>query len=191
MVGWIILGTVVFLITALLFTRLHFHIVYKPPDILVSRRVGPFVKQLMPPKETRTKPSARRKKKLKQDEKKRGFSEYAEMLPQLIQLARAIRVDKLEADIVVGGEDPADTAIAFGYYNAAWHSLRPWLYHFSVQSERVNIGLDMDAEKTEASGQLKVSFRVVTLLRLVMKSSKARIIERNENAVGHQKVVQK
>ena len=81
------------------------------------------------------------------------------------RLRRAIRIDLLELDLVVGGEDPGNTALLYGGTNALLGMILPLFEHaFQVRKRRVSTAVDFDAETTRAAFRADVSLTLGQLI---------------------------
>ena len=96
----------------------------------VTARFGPVRVQLLPPKEKKPpkkeKPKKKETKKPAKEPWKPDFSTIWGSLPELWRILkkglrmtfRRIRISPMDFSAVIGGEDPADTAILYGKLNA-------------------------------------------------------------------------
>lgn len=85
--------------------------------------------------------------------------------PHVKRMFKKIRITKVYADITVGGDDAAKTAVSYGVHCAAVNGLIAFLDNtVTFKKEKINIRADFDLEKTDyyASGTIKL--RVSTLL---------------------------
>ena len=154
MVGWIILGVFVALLLLILFLPVGADIGFaKGPDVgceqaeyHLSAKAGALTIRLLPKDpEKEAKPKKEKKPKKKKEKKKTEDGEAAEEKPrkkleftfdELLDLLRAAlkgfkkfgrawKVDRFLLHLVVSGEDPYNTAMTYGYVNAALSSLAP------------------------------------------------------------------
>lgn len=66
------------------------------------------------------------------------------------RMRRAIRIDRLELSVCVGGSDPGDAALLYGGINTFLGMILPLFEHaFQVRKRRVATSVDFDAETTE------------------------------------------
>ena len=66
------------------------------------------------------------------------------------RMRRAIRIDRLELSVRVGGSDPGDTALLYGRINTFLGMILPLFEHaFQVRKRQVVTSVDFDAETTE------------------------------------------
>lgn len=93
-----------------------------------------------------------------------GALDYArELLPLALEAAgqfrKKLRVDHLELVLRAGAHDPADTAMVYGYANAALGGLwLPLTEAFHVKDGRARVELDFESEHTTlyASGAMSI-----------------------------------
>lgn len=86
------------------------------------------------------------------------------LIPPVKFLLRGIRIERLRLRVVVGGEEPDETAVRFGHWNAAvYGGLAAVRNLVKVRCEKVAIAVDFTAEETEvqAFGILKIRVWVV------------------------------
>lgn len=89
--------------------------------------------------------------------------------PHVKRIFKKIRFTKVYADIVVGGDDAAKTAVSYGAHCAAVNGLIAFLDNtVTFKKEKINIRADFDLEKTDyyLSGTIKL--RLSTLLHSVI-----------------------
>lgn len=89
--------------------------------------------------------------------------------PHVKRMFKKIRITKVYADITVGGDDAAKTAVSYGVHCAAVNGLIAFLDNtITFKKEKINIRADFDLEKTDyyVSGTIKL--RVSTLLHSVI-----------------------
>ena len=171
MIALYIVGGLVALIFLLLISRVGIHLVYRPERKLLRVRLGVFFKTIRLDEPRAVKP--KRRKKEEKPKRRRSFEEIMELARAALhaagRLAKAVKVHKMEADVIVGGDDPADAAISFGRLQIIWYSMAPLLRHCQITPAAVRFYLDFDAPKTTAQGELKLSVRVGALLGILLK----------------------
>ena len=177
MVGWIILGVIAALLLLILFLPVGVDLGYEEGEFHLSAKVSALLIQILPkkpeeegkPKKAK-KPKKEKKKKEKSEEETAGeekpkrklsFSrdELLELVKTLLKgigkFGRAWKVDRFLLHYVAAGSDPYDTAMTYGYVNAALSSLAPlcrkrfavrdcsvWTdVDFAADSMRLDLGL--------------------------------------------------
>ncbi len=87
------------------------------------------------------------------------------VLDFLVDFRRKIRVDLLQLQLTLAGDDPCDLAVNYGKAWAALGNLMPQLERFFIIKNRnLNIDCDFTAEKTEVYARLDLT---ITLGRLL------------------------
>lgn len=85
---------------------------------------------------------------------------------------RRTRIDPLEVGVILAGDDPADTAQAYGRANAALWTVMPKLEElFCIPKPSIYLGLDFEKRETTAQGSVGVSLRVWDLLAILFTLS--------------------
>ena len=81
---------------------------------------------------------------------------------------RGIRIDPMELSVVLGGqEEPADAAQQYGTLQGTVWTVVPALEQLLVLPHpRIHIDIDFSAEMVRASGQVGLSARIGTLVRI-------------------------
>ena len=149
MVGWIILGIFVALLLLLLLTPVGVDLGYEGGEFHLSAKVGAFLIQLLPKKkkaEGEEKPKKEKKPKKKKEKKPKEQTEESEQekkrkrklnftKEEIFELVQKVlgslkkfgklTVDRFLLHYTAAGRDPADTAMTFGYVNAALSALEP------------------------------------------------------------------
>ena len=150
MVGWIILGVILALILLILLIPIGVDLGYEGERFHLSAKVGSLLIQLLPkepgaekkPRKKKEKKPKKKKEKKPQEpteeaeskpKKKRSLPFNRDELLELLRVAlkgvgkfgRAWRVDRFLLHYVAAGDDPYDTAMTYGWVNAALSSLAP------------------------------------------------------------------
>lgn len=144
MVGWIILGVILAILVAILLLPVGVDLGYENGILHVSAKVSRFLVQIIPrPKKKPKKPKkekakkpkpeqpAEEKPKEKKEKRKLDFTkeelfELAQtVLKGLGRFRRKLKVDRFLLHYTAAGWDPYNTAMTFGYVNAALSSLAP------------------------------------------------------------------
>ena len=217
--GWIIFGCIIAFFAALLSLSLTFTVQYTE-ELLVSVGIGPLKYGLLVTEEEQQRrdarkaeksakkkkpprpPSAKKAAQPKKRPEKGNVRETVQMVWDLIcsaakplpLLLRHFRVTKLELDLVVGGDDAAETAVNYGKLCAVVHgSLAALKNLIRVKVKRVDISCDFCGGKTrqQLAFQLKIRLGVLlwTALRMVA-GFLAHTYQRNTQSSGTQKPVQ-
>lgn len=152
---------------------------YSQEGLLVRVRVGAVWIQVFPVKEKtgEKKPKKEKKEKTpKEPEPKKGgrLAMVKELLPMACEAAgelkRRIRIDKLLLDFVSGGSNAANTAMIFGYSNAAVGMLLPLFEHnFNVKERRVRTAMDFTAKEPTVYIYAAFSGRIGQLVNFALR----------------------
>ena len=139
----------------------------------VTARFGPVRVQLLPPKEKKPpkkeKPKKKETKKPAKEPWKPDFSTIWGSLPELWRILkkglrmtfRRIRISPMDFSAVIGGEDPADTAILYGKLNAAmWSVLPPLQELVDMPDAHVHMEPDLQGGESNVSGDVGLSFLI-------------------------------
>ena len=175
MTGWLIAFGILFLLAIL---PLGVTARYDVSGVLVRLIAGPARITIVPGKKKerkkkKEKPAASQKTAQKKPaEDKSSGGPIKDFLP-LLQVAldllndfrRKLRVDRLEAKIILAGDDPCDLAVNYGRAWAALGNLWPRLEEFLVIKKRdVQVECDFTADTTVISARIDLT---ITLGRLV------------------------
>lgn len=177
--GWLITIAV---FAALAVIPLGISVAYDAAGLLVRVIAGPVRVTLIPAKKRAKKEKKTREKKPKKasapakvasTEAQKGGS-LKEFIP-LVQIAldmmdafrRKLRVNRLEAKIVLAGDDPADLAINYGRAWTALGNLWPRLESFLVIRKRsVEVQCDFAADQTLITARLDVTITMGRMLAI-------------------------
>jgi len=144
-------------------------------DLLVRVRFGFLRLTVYPPKKKdktkikkKSKGSAAKPKMAKPTWEQIRFS-LDMLLPALgkalQRTRRRVRIDPLEAEVVFGGEDPADVAILYSKVQALVSALLPMMEQLvSVKNRRVSLMTDYEAERTVFTAEVGVRILVWDIL---------------------------
>ncbi len=186
MAALIVLGIIVGLIVLLCLIPVGFDAGYEQGKVHVSAKVMGILLQLYPkpppdpnkpPKEKKPKKEKPKKEQEEKKPKKRKLSFNRDELLELAKAAlkalgrfgRKLQVDRFLLHLRLTGDDPSDTAILFGYLNAALSSLAPLARScFTVKDSDVRTELDFSAEKTELDAALAMSIRIGQVLGVAL-----------------------
>ena len=178
MTGWLIAFGILFLLAIL---PLGVNAKYDVSGVLVRLIAGPARITIVPgkKKDPKEKPKKEKKAEAKGDkkpaEKKEAGGPITDFLP-LLQIAldllndfrRKLRVDRLEARIILAGDDPCDLAVNYGRAWAALGNLWPRLERFLVIKKRdVQIECDFTADTTVISARIDLTITLGRLLTLI------------------------
>ena len=162
MVALWILGILLLLIILLLLLRVGVRIRFGD-ELCITATAGPIRLQLVP------KPEKEKKEKPKKEMPKITGRAILRGLPELWGIAkkglrmtfRRIRISPMEISAVIGGEDPADTAILYGKLNAAMWTVMPVLTEL-VQMPDAHIHLEPDLQggETRVRGKVGITARI-------------------------------
>jgi hypothetical protein len=171
LVGWIILGVIVALLLLLLLIPLGVDLGYEQGEFHLSAKIGPKLVRLFPKKPGEDKPKKEKKLKKKKKKPEKEPQEDEEEKPkkkrslpfdrdELLDLVRTVlrgigkfgrawHVDRFVLHYVAAGNDPYDTAMTYGWVNAALSSLSPLCQkRFQVRDCSVWTDVDFTRDKT-------------------------------------------
>ena len=175
MTGWLIAFGILFLLVIL---PLGVNAQYDVSGVLVRVIAGPARITLIPgkkkeqkkkPKKKTQKPASAQAKKPAEKKKGGPITDFLPLLQVALDLLddfrRKLRVDRLEAKIILAGDDPCDLAVNYGRAWAALGNLWPRLEEFLVIKKRdVQVECDFTADTTVISARIDLT---ITLGRLV------------------------
>lgn len=182
MKGWLIAFAILFLLAIL---PLGISVRYDAAGALVRLIAGPIRITLFPMKKKEKKEKDAQKKpvpqkqtkpkeeKPKEDKPSGGpITDFLPLLQVVLDLLndfrRKLRVDRLEAKMILAGDDPCDLATNYGKAWVALGNLWPRLEQFLVIKKRdVQIECDFMADATVISARLDLTITLGRLLALV------------------------
>ncbi len=195
MLGWIILGVIVALITLIMLIPIGADVNYEGGQLALSAKVSGLLIQLIPkapPDESKPKKEKKPKKAKKPKKQKKPKKAPAEgeakpkkklslnfNMDEILSLVKAVlrgfgvfgrklNVDRFMLHLVAGGKDPYKTAVSFGYINAALSSLAPMCSkRFNVKDCSVWTDVDFTAEKMNVDAGIAVTIRIGAIFRMV------------------------
>ena len=190
MLGWIILGVFVALITLIMLVPIGADIAYECGELRLSAKIAGVLLQLLPkppvdeskpPKEKKAKKPKKEKKKKEasageKPKKKRKLEFSLQEIFALIKavlrgfglFGRKLRVDRFLLHLTAAGKDPYDTAMLFGYINGALSSLAPICEkRFAVKDCSVRTDVDFTEEKMKVDFGIAVTIRIGAIFRMV------------------------
>lgn len=185
MVGWIILGVIAALIVVILCLRVSVTASFGD-ELHVTAQIGPVKLQVVPPPEKKPKKKKPKKEKaaetgkqpVKEKKKLNLHLTTADIRAALSAVWRAIqgalrragrriRIDPMCVSIVLGDENPANTAEWYGWVNAAVWTVMPWLEKtVHMPDPQVHMEMDFNAFETKVSGTVGISYRIGDLLAI-------------------------
>lgn len=176
--GWLIALAAV---AALAFLPLGIKAKYDEGGAVVWLIVGPARTLLYPSQKAKKKqkkeaPAQSQEKKTPGSDKKGGsFSDFFPLLDAVLDflgdlLCRKLRVKKLQAKVIMAGDDPCDLAVNYGRTWAALGNLVPLLERFFIIKKRdLQVECDFDAEKTLIDANLEITITLARLLHLGLR----------------------
>lgn len=181
MLFWKILGALLALLLLLLALRVGVEAAFGGDETRVTLRVGPFRFQLLPRKKKRRpakeKPAPPKKPTADKpaDRPKPGWNEWksgAELLlpalkKSLRRTRRAIRIDPLRLEMVLGGDDPAAVGQSYGYAQALLWTVMPQAeLLLRIPDPHIRLDADFDGGMTRCRGEVGMSFRIGSMARI-------------------------
>ena len=127
----------------------------------LAARIGPFRLRLLP-KPPDQKPKKKKPKKRSAPPDIRAILALAKLgLQALDRFRQRLRVQLLRLVFVSGASDPYDTALAFGYVNAALGALTPLAERALRIDERdIQTGVDFQAERPRIDARIVCTIRI-------------------------------
>ena len=181
MIGWLIALAIIVLLAVL---PLGVSAIYDTGGPKVRLILGPY-KMILFPKEKKEKKAKEKKQKTEKTTKKKtkeapkpkeksggSISDFLPLVDALLDFlgdffCRKLRVNRLELNLVLAGDDPCDLAVNYGRAWAALGNLVPVLERFFVIKKRdMQVQCDFTAEKTVVYGRLDLSITLGRLLSL-------------------------
>ena len=192
MTGLTVLGVIILIIAGIMLIPIGADVRYEGGELAVSAKVCGILLKLIPkPPEDESKPKKPKKeKKPKRIKKKKLPPEGAEekpkkkmklsfnadeiltlvkkVLKRFGKFGRKFKVDRFLLRYTAAGDDPYDTAVNFGYVNAALAGLAPiCAKRFRVKDCHVSTDVDFMAEKMSVDFGLALSIRIGQILGTV------------------------
>ncbi len=188
MVALIILGIIALIITIIMLVPIGADIAYEGGELRVSAKAAGVLFQIFPKNpEDESKPHKGKKpkkekkpEKTENGEKKPGkkinldftFDEIMTLLKKVLNgfgiLGKKFRVDRFLLDYTAAGDDPYQTAVAFGNVNAALNILAPiCAQRFDVNDLYVRTDVDFTSEKTVLDFGIALTIRIGAIFRMV------------------------
>lgn len=195
MIGWIIAAVIAALIAGIVFLPIGFVATYDGRELLAWRILGPVKTKIYPsPKKQRE-----RKKKTKRNEieelvqeveqlaadldistdsftTREGLSDLLMLLKIVLvflnELRMVIPVRQLQLKVALGGDDPAEVALAYGATWAAVGSLYPLLENFLIIKKRdIDISCDFDSGESSVYAKAVLYMPLHRWVRLLTSQS--------------------
>ena len=157
--------------------RLGVWTAYQAGRLILRARIGPAKITLLPQKEGKQAKKPPKPRKKQEDKPPRKAADLIALarraLPVALEAAgrlrRKIRVDKIYLDVIVGGADPAEAALAYGGVNAAIGMIWPLVEHnLNVKDRRIRTRADFSAAETELSLEAAATLTVGQALALAL-----------------------
>ena len=186
MIGWWILGILLFMVLLLCLTRVGVLVKFGE-ELTVTARLG-FVRiQVLPakkkPPQHEKKPKAKQAQKSEPEKPKKAFPKPAlsdirdavktlwpPLKKALRRTRRGVRIDPLDVSVILGGQaEPADAAQLYGeLHGAVWTGMPVLEQLLVIPRPHIHLDVDFTAEETKILGSVGFSARIGTLLRIGM-----------------------
>lgn len=170
MIGW---GIALAAVLIIAFTRVGVKAAYRADGFTLIIKLGFIRIRLFPSKKKaaekppkKQRKEKRQKKKKEPEEKKTafglGFGDILDLLGILKKnagrLTRSVRIDLLELDFTLGGDDPCDLAMFYGRVNMLIGIALPILRQgFRLKKENISVAIDFDRAQSLYYGALSVT----------------------------------
>ena len=178
---WWILGVLAACLLLLCLTRVGAQAVWKAGSAVVDVKVSLLKIRVYPGKERKEPDQKSDKKKAEKSGNKKAMQKFAledmkdaartlwpPLRRALDRTRRGLRFSPARLSLTLGGlDDPAKAAELYGELNAGMWNVMPRLERLlDIPDPRLHIGVDFTAEKTAVEGEIGVTARVGTLLRV-------------------------
>lgn len=175
-----ILGILLFILLTVLVSRVGAEVAFGE-ETRVTLRLGLIRVQVLPRKAKEKRAASKKKapekakgkKKPKKETPKITASAVLEGFPQLWKILkkglrmtrRRIRISPMKLWAVIGGEDPADTAILYGRLSAAMYAVVPILQELlRMPDPQIHLEPDLQGGESRAEGEVGASFLIWDLV---------------------------
>ena len=190
-VAWIILGLILLLLILILVIPIGADVGYVDGEFKLAARADGFALQLLPrkpadpdkpprkPKEKKPKKTKEKKEKEEESAPKEKTKKFDFTVEEIFELIKKVlhglgkfgklTVHRFMLHFVAGGEDPYNTAMTYGYVNAALSSLAPVAAQkFRVKGD-VDVWTDVDfaADKMKLDAELSITIRLAQVVHMV------------------------
>ena len=172
---WIILA-IVLVLTVLNLLPVGVDAAYADEVFSLAARIGPFRLRLLP-KPPDAKPKKEKPQKPKKEKPKKSAPPDIKTILGLVKLGlqaldrlrQRLRVRLLRLVFVSGAPDPYDTALAFGYVNAALGALTPLAERTLRIDERdIQTGVDFQTERPRIDARIVCTIRIGQIVVIVL-----------------------
>lgn len=179
MLMWVLMVLAVLLLAVCL-TRVGVRIVLTDGTVTVDAKVGPLrfrlyprrerksPKQEQPPAEQRARSRKPIPKPAWADVKDAARTLWPPLKRALARTRRGVRLDPLRLSLTLGGqEEPADAAQLYGELHGGMWTVMPLLETLlNIPDPALHIGVDFNAETAALDGEVGITARIGTLLRI-------------------------
>ena len=157
---WIILA-IALVLTVLNLLPVGVDAAYADDVFSLAARIGPFRLRLLP-KPPDQKPKKKKPPKRSAPPDIRTILALAKLgLQALDRFRQRLRVQLLRLVFVSGASDPYDTALAFGYVNAALGALTPLAERaLRIDARDIQTGVDFQAERPRIDARIVCTIRI-------------------------------
>jgi len=182
MTALIVIGAILLVLFLLSRIRIGGLVRYDEDGLVAKGKLGLFQMRLYPPKPKKEKPPKPKKPKkepppqAEDHPKKKGgtLSLLKDLIPVACQavnhLRKKLRVDRLDLWLVLGGEDPAQVAMYYGYANAAVGALlHPLESAFHIRERQFHIAASFAQRETLVTLEAQVTLTVGQALALLVR----------------------
>ena len=157
--------------------KVRIEISYREETFSASAHLGPIPLHLPGTKEPDQARAEHPQKAAQPDQKAAGKTDWKrfllhhwrDILQEIAAVLHRPAMALLQLEVVAGGEDPADCALAYGHACALVGAGLPLLRQaFRVQKETVSVRCDYQQPKTTIEGTVVFTLRVLELLQLLL-----------------------
>ena len=181
--GWLIALAILVLLAIL---PLGVSAIYDSSGAVVKVIAGPIRLTVYPGKKKAKKKKESKKKQTKtqtqstqsssqqKTDKKGSWTDFLPIVQTVLDLlgdfGRKLRVDLLEMNLILAGDDPCDLAVNYGRAWTALGNLWPQLERlFVIKKRNVQIQCDFEADATKVTARLDLTITLGRLLYLVVR----------------------
>ena len=109
--------------------------------------------------------------RVEQEDGEKGYRLTAKLpaLEAAGQFQKKLKIDILDLELTIGGQDPADAAMAYGWANGALGALwYPLVEGFHIVDGRARVRLDLEAPAVSLRGRASLSLKLGQICRLAV-----------------------
>ena len=144
---------------------------YQQEGLFLWLRTGVVRIRVLPWKRKKKEKPVRGKKMGTDLTEEKGYRLIAKLpaLEAAGQFQKKLKIDILDLELTIGGQDPADAAMAYGWANGALGALwYPLVEGFHIVDGRARVRLDLEAPAVSLRGRASLSLKLGQICRLAV-----------------------